>query len=171
MVRSTFGAEINAAIDTLEAGYLTQLAYCELFHRDLFMSEQNIVNDTICDRLRRLVEEGRMKPGMELGIDAASVFAAVAAQDVKDPAECSLKVHVLSIREALNHRKLKALWWLDTRDMLADALTKGGIDRAALVLVMEKGIYKPSQEFKVTRGSGQRTQPSPDIVDQLGTDE
>ena len=53
-----------------------------------------------------------------------SVFAAVTAVFVKTPAEKSLLCHVQFLRELLDRGVLAAIVWLDTRDMLADGLTK-----------------------------------------------
>ena len=53
-----------------------------------------------------------------------SVYAAITATFVKTPAEKSLLCHVQFIRELLNHGSLKALGWLDTRDMISDGLPK-----------------------------------------------
>ena len=58
-------------------------------------------------------------------LDARSVTAAVAAPVLKVPAEAPLMVHVRWVREHLARGTLNELWWVDTRSMLADALTKG----------------------------------------------
>ena len=62
--------------------------------------------------------------------------AAVAAPVLKVPAEAPLMVHVRWVREHLARGTLNELWWVDTRSMLADALTKGSIDRSALIILM-----------------------------------
>ena len=61
-----------------------------------------------------------------------SVYAAVTATFIKTPADNGVLVHCLYLRELLNNGVLFALIWLDTRDMLADGLTKGSVDRIAL---------------------------------------
>ena len=50
--------------------------------------------------------------------------------------EASLVAHLLWLRELLRIGALRELQWIDTRDMLADALTKGTIDRKALYHAM-----------------------------------
>ena len=72
-----------------------------------------------------------------LYIDAMSVFAAVTAVFVKTPAEKSRLCHVQFLRELLDHGVLAAIVWLDTRDMLSDGLTKGAVDRDALLKILE----------------------------------
>ena len=65
--------------------------------------------------------------------DAQSVFSGITAENVKLPAERHTLYHAQWVRELLDASTLRALWWLDTRDCVADGLTKGCIDRAALV--------------------------------------
>ena len=44
----------------------------------------------------------------------------------------SFKFHIIFVSDRLAHGAIRALHWVDTRDMLADGLIKGGIDRALL---------------------------------------
>ena len=78
---------------------------------------------------------------MELCLDARSVFDAVTASTVKVPADKHLFLHVLKLREFLDTKQLARLWWIDTRMMLADGMTKGSVDRAALVEAT-RGLWK-----------------------------
>ena len=86
------------------------------------------------------LEAGKLDPPIQLVGDARSVFDALKASDVCDPAEASLKLHLISVRARLESGLVRTLWWCDTRDMLADALTKGGIDRKLLMKAMDKGL-------------------------------
>ena len=61
-----------------------------------------------------------------------SVYAAVTASNIRAPAEKSLLSHVQFVRELLDQGTIRALIWLDTRDMVADGMTKGAVDRAAI---------------------------------------
>ena len=54
-----------------------------------------------------------------------------------DPAESSLKLHLISARYLLFRGVIRKMFWVDTRDMLADALTKGCVDRTLLEQVAE----------------------------------
>ena len=86
---------------------------------------------------------------MGLYIDALSVYAAVTATFIKVPAEKSLLSHVQYVRERLDRRVLQYLFWLDTRDMIADGLTKGTVDRGQLHQLMEGllNISKPCKQW------------------------
>ena len=92
-----------------------------------------------------------MAPALAAGARhlAGSLFDAVRASDVGDPAESSLKLHVIALRDKLERGILRRFWWADTRDMLADGLTKGGVCRDALVTASEQGICRVSQETAV----------------------
>ena len=73
---------------------------------------------------------------MALYLDAKSVYAAVTATFIKQPAEKSLLSHIQYLRELLDKDIIQGLIWLDTRDMGADGLTKGSVSRDALHQLM-----------------------------------
>ena len=83
-----------------------QLAYCEIMHRDVFEANDKLSSMVISDRLRKLAEIGQLLPPLELGIDAGPVYATVEVADPKDPQECSVKIRVLSLREAIRYGRL-----------------------------------------------------------------
>ena len=75
-----------------------------------------------------------------VAIDAASVFEAIVAGPVKVPAAKGLFLHLLWVRELLSRGQLCG--WIDTRDMIADGLTKGSVERAALNALMSGKFYR-----------------------------
>ena len=68
---------------------------------------------------------------------------------MKQPSDKSLWIHVQYLRELLDRRAVSALWWLDTRDMVADGLTKEAVDRKALDEIMKgmQTIQHPAEEW------------------------
>ena len=64
--------------------------------------------------------------------DAKAVYDAIRASDACEPAGSSLKLHIISVRGRMAHGLIRRFYWVDTRDMLADGLAKGGIDRLLL---------------------------------------
>ena len=58
------------------------------------------------------------------------------------PAEKPLFLHALAMREYLESGHVDVLWWLDTLAMLADGMTKGSVEREALIRVCAEGIWK-----------------------------
>ena len=45
------------------------------------------------------------------------------------------------MREHVSTKRIKKLWWIDTRDMLADGLNKGAVCRTTLLLALTKGLW------------------------------
>ena len=126
VARSTFAAELLSAGDALDQGLLLVQQMHEM-----------LVGPTSASNARERRLSGGFIVPLVLYVDAMSVYAAITATFVKTPAEKSLLCHVQFIRELLNHGTLRALGWLDTRDMISDGLTKGVVDRVALHLLME----------------------------------
>ena len=93
------------------------------------------------------IEAGALYPPLDVAVDAMSVYEAIVAADCCEPAEASLKVHLLSVRERLMQGIIQKLHWCDTRDMLADGLTKGGVARD-LLHAAAKGHYVNRQPTK-----------------------
>ena len=81
-------------------------------------------------------------------IDALSVFAAITAQYIKIPSDNGTLMHVQYVRELLDNGILKAIAWTDTRDMSADGLANGSVDRELLHLCMG-GISRIQHEIKL----------------------
>ena len=99
---------------------------------------------------KRLREQGGYAVPMCLFIDAYSVFASITATFIKPPADSSLLCHVQYLRECLDNRALDALFWSDTRDMIADGLTKGSCERELLHLAMQ-GMCRMLHKFEAWR--------------------
>ena len=98
---------------------------------------------------RQLREFGGWKLRIVLAVDAYSVFSACTAHNIKIPAEQSLVSHVQLLRELLDRGVLHRMWWLDTRDMVADGLTKGVIERQAIHAIIQGLLFisKKSQTW------------------------
>ena len=140
VVRSTFSAELNGLIDSVETAILIQIMMYELWHG----CGQDF------SKLANMQEDGQLEPYIMLATDARAVFDAIAATDVCEPAECSLKLHLLALRDKIRRNVVRYLHWMDTRDMLADGLTKGSVDRAALRLTASTGRFHAQHPTIVT---------------------
>ena len=70
------------------------------------------------------------------------MYDGVTADCTKSPADKPLFLHALAMREYLEAGWVDRLWWLDTLAMLADGMTKGSVDREALVEACLKGVWK-----------------------------
>ena len=47
-----------------------------------------------------MLEHGKLYPPVDVCVDARAVFDALAASDVCDPSEPSLKLHLISVRDS-----------------------------------------------------------------------
>eukprot|EP00959_Pyramimonas_sp_CCMP1952_P126800 2652006-Pyramimonas_sp.AAC.1 len=83
--------------------------------------------------MRMRQENGNLMMNMIAAIDAKAVFDAVSADVIKITTDKQMFVPTLAVREQLDRLQLAQLCWIDAVDMLADALTKGEIDRGPLV--------------------------------------
>ena len=73
---------------------------------------------------------------LHIWIDAKSVFSAVENENFKYPPEKSLLSHISWVKQLTIFKIITILGWVDTRDMIADGMTKGSIDRIQLIEVM-----------------------------------
>ena len=67
---------------------------------------------------------------------APSILSAVSADGIKVPTERGTLPHVQWFRELVDRKILTRLTWADTRDMVADGMGKGAVDRRAIVEFM-----------------------------------
>ena len=132
VVRSTYSAELNGLIDSIETAILVQILFHQIWHG----CDQSVA------MMAQLQEEGKLEPAIKGAVDAKAVFDSIRASDVCEPAESSLKLHLLAVRDKLLQGILRQPFWVDTRDMLADGLTKGSVNRSALQLAQEDGRFK-----------------------------
>ena len=75
-------------------------------------------------------------------VDARAVYDAISADVIKITTDKRMYIPTLAAREQLDRLQLSQLVWVDTLDMLADALTKGDIDRIALILLGYSNEWK-----------------------------
>ena len=121
-----------AATQGIDDIYPTLITLEEL-HRGCFSESE----------LRALKEKGGLKWTLILTIDAESVYKSTTSRDMRPPAEKTLLGHVWWLREMLRVGIIQSIQWCDTRDMTADGHTKGSIERAGLLAVMQGDqVYK-----------------------------
>eukprot|EP00971_Amphidinium_carterae_P247695 4918426-Amphidinium_carterae.2 len=140
VVRSTFSAELNGLLDATERGYGIQMTLSELL-----MKKEDARARTAAPQARTLQalwESGSLFPHLWACVDAKSVFDALEAPDFHIPSDDSLCLHLLALRNDMAVRKLRVLLWIDTRSMLADALTKGKVDKKQIVLAANAGTLQ-----------------------------
>ena len=90
--------------------------------------------------MMRAIRGGDVPLKIEALTDSYSIFSYLAAQHLKLPAEKGTFYHLAYLREKLVSGIVRSYSWTDTRDMVADGLTKGIADRSALAAMMD-GVY------------------------------
>ena len=95
-----------------------------------------------------MMDKGEWAFPVEAVVDAMSVFTNITAADVKLPLEESLIAIVMAFREQFSVGHLKTLWWCQTDDMLADALTKGAVHREPLLKALSTGSWTLTGKVK-----------------------
>ena len=135
--RSTYAAELHSALD------LTGLALLILGTlTEVLLGAQTPLG------MLEIHNSGQYAVECELFVDARAVFDSVTAKTVKTPADKIFLLHALALRDHLESKQVTKLSWIDTRDMVADALNKGSIDRTALRRFFEQGQWALQHEVK-----------------------
>jgi hypothetical protein len=139
ITRSTFAAELRNAIDAVDTGLKINGAIHE--------QQIGVVSPS---EMANLKENGGFVTPVMLFLDAKSVCDAIES-DNDNSADKSMIFHVKALRHMFMTGQLTSSTWLDTRDMLADGLTKGKIDRHALMKALNTGkwiVEHPSMTWK-----------------------
>ena len=130
VTRSTFASETLAAVGAIDN--LTPL---------LLTFEEFTKGALSPARARQLREVGGFAFSSELCIDAMNLFYALTAVYPRLPAEKTLFVHISWLRDMFQRGVPRTVSWSDTRDMVADGLTKGKVDRTALLEAMRGVLH------------------------------
>ena len=131
VVLSTYAAELLSLLDAVGQGNIIATAIDEV-QCGAATARQLLDRHAEC---RRAVQH-------DAAVDAKAVFDGVTAEQPKTPAEKPLFLHALAMREYLEAGHVDRLWWLDTLAMLADGMTKGSVEREALIKVCQLGIWQ-----------------------------
>ena len=128
--RSTFTAELHNLIDICNQALIIRSMLVELE-----------IGPTPPAQLAEIIDTGLHLISVEGVVDARAVYDAVTADVVKTPDDKHMLLHALKLREWLDRGALRALWWCDTLDMIGDGMTKGSIDRDAILLLCKLGLW------------------------------
>ena len=142
VVRATFSAELLRGCDAIDKGILLSQMPHEIY-----------TGDCTVDGARQRRDHGGYHMPLALYIDAMSVYAAVTAPFINNPADNGMLSYIQYLRELLDNRILTAISWVDTRDMLADGATKGSIDKSQLHSCMS-GTSTIAHELKLWKANG-----------------
>ena len=127
--RSTLQAELHSSLD--------------LFGQAAVMAHG--ITETLCgnlsaDELAGRFDRGQLGLELELVIDAKSVLEALRPEQLRVSDKVTV-IHLLKLAEHLELGHVRRLTWVDTRDMVADGLNKGIVDRNALRTLCRRGSW------------------------------
>ena len=128
VVRSTYAAELLSLLDAAGQGNLITTAMDEIWS-----------GATSAAKLLERHSQGRRCIEHDAIVDAKAVWDGVTAECPKTPADKPLFLHALAMREYLESGWVDRLWWADTLAMLAGGVTRGSVERDALIAVCEYG--------------------------------
>jgi hypothetical protein len=120
--RSTFSAELAGYDDGSSMGIVIQGLLSEILYGPLHASNLNAA-----------MENGDLPVKLQITADNKGLYSALAAEEMKRPAEPHLMYLLRAQRDRLLHGTVFRVWWVDTRDMISDALTKGGISKDVIL--------------------------------------
>ena len=140
VVRSTFGAETNSLADGLEIGKLIAFTLAEL-----------LTPNSTAASLTRMDETGTLPIVLQAVTDCKSLFDALKSDETQVPTESSLIMILLQIKESLRTGTLDSIAWVDTRDMIADALNKGAIARHDIMEFSRTALWKLKHDYAIHR--------------------
>lgn len=140
IARSTFAAELHSLVDGVEVAKVVLQAMLEI------TSAVPLLPAAIT---RILDSPQEREVNIQVCTDCKSLFDTLAVEDVKAPNENALVMLLLSVKESLQTGLISKMYWIDTRDMLADALNKGVVARSALLVAGKTGKWLLQYESKV----------------------
>ena len=135
VVRSTWAAELFDQVDAADVSLLL-LGFYQEIETGVKASASDLIN------LRTL---GGYHLNWTQFTDCKSIVSAITSENVKTPSEKNTIHHAQWIRELLDNHILTEYHWCDTRDMVADGMNKGSIDRTAIIDLM-KGKWNLKHE-------------------------
>ena len=70
---------------------------------------------------------------LQLPTDIQGLFATLGEKELRVPAEPHLINLLLALKDRLAAGTVDSIWWTDTRNMIGDVPTKGGLSRVPLL--------------------------------------
>ena len=103
--------------------------------------QDNLIPQLTAMRLAGISDQGEFYLRSIILGDNDGVWRAVTAENPRTPTEPALTPHIRAYREMLDTKQIKAIGWVDNRDMVADPLTKGKTQRNIINALLNFGEY------------------------------
>ena len=136
--RSTFAAELHSGLEPIGLAMIINAALTEV-----------LTGPRSAAQLVELQDSGKHALELSLMLDAKSVWSSA----IGDEAKCmdqTVYLHLLKLRQLLGP-VIRAIGWVDTRDMLSDGLTKGIVSRDLLRVVAAEGTWTVQHGLEIFR--------------------
>ena len=138
VTRNTWSSELFAVVDA--ADFLMILG-------SVFYEIVNGVTSSTGDLVK--LREGDYAPlPLQVCTDGMSLLTALENVVAKIPTEASTLHHVQWLQELTRTRALDAAVWVDTRDMIADGMTKGSVPRGTIRTAQETGRWQLEHDWR-----------------------
>ena len=138
VTRNTWSSELFAVVDAADFLMVLGSVFHEIVH-GIASSARDLVK----------LREGDHHPlPLQVCTDGMSLLTALENIVAKIPTEASTLHHVQWLQELTRHRVLDAVFWVDTRDMIADGMTKGSVPRSIIRDAQEKGQWTLAHEWR-----------------------
>ena len=144
--RSTLQAELHSSLDLYGQAVVMAHWITEALHGNMTASQ-----------LAERYDKGALHMEIELVIDAKSVLEALRPEQLRVSDKVTT-IHLLRLAEHLQTGQISRLTWLDTRDMLADALNKAVIERGLIRPLCERGTWTIRHEVASIQRKQQQQQ-------------
>ena len=119
--RSMFSTELSALDDGVMHSLVIQGMVSEVLH-----------GPWMADQLQNLMEFGNLPIKLQVTTDKG-LHSAIAPDELKSPIQPHLIYLLRTMKDRLTSGTVQKLWWIDTRDMISDVLTKGGLSRKPIL--------------------------------------
>ena len=129
--RSTFSAELASQDDGISSAITWQVMLNEIAYGPL-----------AAHQIQWSLDRGAFPIKLVACTDNKGLYSALSAVELRPPAEPHLIYLLKSLRERLECGTVSALYWIDTRDMISDALTKGGLSRDPILKLWAESALK-----------------------------
>ena len=138
VTRNTWSSELFAVVDATD--FLMVLG-------SVFYEVVNGVAPSARELLK--LREGDHSPlPLQVYTDGMSLLTALENVVAKIPTEASTLHHVQWLQELTRTRVLDAAVWVDTRDMIADGMTKGAVPRSVIRETQETGCWQLAHDWR-----------------------
>ena len=109
------------------------------------------------ETLFQLQTRGQYSVDLEMVTDSMSIWSFLNTKHLKVPTQKSTLYHLAYCLEALRTGLVSRWLWVDTRDMVVDALTKGKLDRSCLHKLM-RSSWCLEHDVRIAYSGGQSPQ-------------